>query len=146
MARKMMAGKPSLKASIRLLKHERDIKGGPFAKIWSYAIKNAGLWEVFKFPDESYWAPCNLENRYFDVRDALADYLEDDKLPDLFFPDLNIMNRICSIKVKTDTGKYLRRTNPDDIEKRYPCEENKCRKIFSTVNGSLDHAKAVHGK
>ena len=142
----MMSNRPSLKAAIRLLKFERDQKAGPFAKIWSYALKNAGLWEVYKFPNLDHWSLCNLEDRFFGIRESLADYLEDDKLPDLFFPDLNMMKRIKSVQVKKGTGKYLRRTNPDDVDNRYPCDDKKCKKTFASVNGSLDHFNDVHGK
>ena len=64
LARRMMANKPSLKAAIRILKHERDQKGGSFLKLWSFAVKTTGLWEAMRLPNDKMWEPCRLDERY----------------------------------------------------------------------------------
>ena len=143
LARKMMANKPSLKAAIRMFKHERDIKGGPFTKIWSYAVKNAGLWEVYKFPADKWWSLVNLEDRYFGIRYSLANSLINDELKDIFFPNLNLMKRIKCSMVKKGAGNYLQKTNPE-FEELFCCPEVSCRSVFVSDRSATQHYNDKH--
>ena len=144
LARKMMANKPSLKAAIRMFKYERDLMGGPFMKIKSYTIKNAGLWEAFKIPSNKWWKLSNMEDWFFRIRNSLANGLLCDEFADLFFPTLNLMKRVKS-EVKEGTGKYLRKTN-QGFEELFICRENSCWEVFFSERSMAKHYNVKHVK
>jgi len=110
-AREMLAERPSAKMAIRLLKYERNEKGGPMEKIWSHAIKMTALHEVYKNPNRDHWHERYLHKRHMDIRNALMEYLKNGKMIDIFFPKMNMMDRIKDTNVKQQTSKYLERSS-----------------------------------
>ena len=105
--RDMMSNKPALKMAIRLLKAERNDIGGPFKKVKSFMIKMVALHCVMDKPDPEFWEEKYLVDRYQELRNRLQQSLETDMLTDIFFPNLNIMNRIKVPQVKSDVARYL---------------------------------------
>ena len=145
-AREMLAGKPSAKMAIRLLKHERNEKGGPMEKIWSHAIKMAALHEVSKNPDSEHWHERNLPERHMDIRNALQEYLKQGKMIDIFFPKMNMMDRIKNTNVKNQVSKYLERSS-DKFQQSgriFKCALEQCNKHFSSKDGSMQHFSVKH--
>ena len=145
-AREILAGKASAKMAIRLLKHERNEKGGPMEKIWSHAIKMAALHEVSKNPDSEHWHERNLPQRHMDIRNALQKYLKQGEMIDIFFPKMNMMDRIKNTNVKNQVAKYLDRSS-DKFQKTgrtFKCASEQCNKHFRSENGSIQHFAAKH--
>ena len=98
---------PSAKMAIRLLKQERDETGGPMLKIWSHAIKVAAIKEVLKNPDKDHWHEAKLPQRFAEIRNALQEYLRREVMPDPYFPEVNLLKRIKSSKIKQELSRHL---------------------------------------
>jgi len=114
LARKMMAGKPSVKQTVRLLKYERDEPGSPafYSALPSFSIKMAALHEVHKSSkNPDFWSLGQLAHRFFDIRGSVSRYLLEDELPDLFFPSINVLDRMKDARAKVKLGQHLRKTN-----------------------------------
>ena len=108
-SREIFKDRPSAKMAVRLLKQERNEKGGPMEKIWSHAIKVAAVHEVLKNPDKVHWHEARLPLRFQDIRSAMQRYLSNEKMTDPFYPEVNMMERIKSTNVKQGVAKYLSR-------------------------------------
>ena len=110
-SREIISGKASAKMAIRLLKQERNEKGGPMETIWSHAIKTAALHEVLKNPDQQHWHEAKLPFRLKDIRNSMEKYLRNGKMTDVYFPTVNMMERIKSTNVRAGVAKYLERSS-----------------------------------
>ena len=55
--------------------------------------------EVLKNPDKKYWHEARLELRFAELRSALQGYFASERMPDPYFPEINMMDRIsvCSL-------------------------------------------------
>eukprot|EP00090_Calanus_glacialis_P016007 TRINITY_DN25115_c0_g1_i1.p1 TRINITY_DN25115_c0_g1~~TRINITY_DN25115_c0_g1_i1.p1 ORF type:complete len:479 (-),score=90.59 TRINITY_DN25115_c0_g1_i1:30-1439(-) len=146
-SREILKGKASAKMAIRLLKQERNEKGGPMEKIWSHAIKTAALHEVLKNPDQQHWHEAKLPFRLTDIRNSMQKYLSNEKMTDVYFPTVNMMERIKSTNVKAGVAKYLERSskNIPMNGKDFACGTSQCNKMFKTTGGATQHAKNKHG-
>eukprot|EP00092_Neocalanus_flemingeri_P010704 GFUD01011530.1.p1 GENE.GFUD01011530.1~~GFUD01011530.1.p1 ORF type:complete len:475 (+),score=103.02 GFUD01011530.1:143-1567(+) len=146
-SREILKGKASAKMAIRLLKQERNEKGGPMEKIWSHAIKTAALHEVLKNPNEQHWHEAKLPFRFADIRNAMQQYLSNEKMTDVYFPSVNMMERVKSKNVKAGVAKYLERSSKliPINGKDHACATNQCNRMFKTVDGSRQHAENKHG-
>ena len=133
--------------AIRLLKQERNEKGGPMEKIWSHAIKTAALHEVLKNPDQQHWHEAKLAFRLADIRNSMQKYLSNEKMTDVYFPTVNMMERIKSTNVKAAVAKYLERSAKDIPMggKDFACGTNRCNRMFETSAGAMQHAETKHG-
>merc|ERR1711915_1129325 len=76
LSRAMLKGMQSAKMAIRLLKQERDEKGGPFLKLWSHALKTSVLQRVLENPDPAFWHEGKLPQRFEELRSGLQAQLE----------------------------------------------------------------------
>jgi len=139
LARKMMENKQAIKGAIRLLKHERDTKGGTLLKIWSYVYKNVGLLEIIESPGQN-WSERNLEQIHARLRARLGEALHTQNLEDFVFTSLNLMKRIKRDNVKNDAYRYLNRNNR--AESRTKCSA--CNKLFVDEAAKDQHFSAAH--
>ena len=84
---------------VMLLKHLRDIKGGPLKKFRSHMLKTMVLhkiimWYAFrKVKPSSCWDEENLEECLLDCLRSWLDHI-DNGLQDIFFPGINLMDRL----------------------------------------------------
>ena len=146
--REILRDRPSAKLAIRLLKQERNEKGGPMEKIWSYAIKAAAMKEVLKNPDKDHWHEAKLPLRLQDIRNAMQKYLSNEKMTDPFYPGMNMMERIKSTAVKKSVAKYLSRSANTTMigeAKDFGCSAAQCNKMFKTDGAARQHARDKHG-
>ena len=109
-ARRVLAGRPSARMAVKLLKQERDRVGGQFKQVKSFIIKTVALNAVLMNPDPDHWAEKHLGQRHRDIRNSLQSCLLTDRLQDVFFPSVNVMTRIKSMEVKREVGKYLQKS------------------------------------
>ena len=146
LGRQMLVGRPSAKMAIRLLKQERNEKGGPMEKIWSHSIKMAVLHEVSKNPNPEHWHEAKLPDRYMDIRNSMQGYLKQSKMIDIFYPEINMMDRIKNTNVKTQIATYLERTGKQfkQAGKIFICATSQCNRHFSTQEGSKQHEVDKH--
>ena len=145
-SREILKGRPSAKMAIRLLKQERNEKGGPMEKIWSHAIKVAAIHEVRKNPDKEHWHEARLPLRFQDIRNALQRYLSNEKMTDPFYPEVNMMDRIKSTDVKQGVAKYLSRTAKSTAigtAKDSACATAQCNRMFKTEVAARQHAAGM---
>ena len=145
-SREILKGKASAKMAIRLLKQERNEKGGPMEKIWSHAIKTAALHEVLKSPDNQHWHEGKLPFRFADIRNAMQKYLSNEKMTDVYFPTVNMMERLKSTNVKAGVAKYLERSSKNMVMngKDFACGTNQCNRMFKSSAGAKQHAADKH--
>ena len=127
-SRECFKGKPAARMAVRLLKQERNEKGGPMEKIWSHGIKIAAVHEIRKNPDPEHWHEGRLGPRLEDIRTSLQEYLEKGEMVDPYFPTINMMERVKSINVKQCNAKYLSRTmkKMNLGGKDFPCSSGEC--------------------
>ena len=59
-ARRVLAGRPSARVAVKLLKQERDRVGGQFKQAKSFIIKTVALNAVLMNPDPDHWAEKHL--------------------------------------------------------------------------------------
>ena len=91
-----------------LLKYMRDEKGGPMAKLWSHLIKTSLMHKVLEQPRD-YWRDENLPKCFIDSIQNLLDGLKCGRIPDVFFPEVNLLDRIKSPDVLDDVKRFLER-------------------------------------
>ena len=146
LARKMLSDRPSAKMAIRLVKQERNEKGGPMNKIRSHAIKMAALHEVYKNPSLEHWHEAKLADRHRDLRSSMQGYLERGEMIDIFYPEMNMMDRINSATVKDQVARYLDGSANNFLEpsKTFICATGQCDKYFATSEASRRHALDKH--
>ena len=127
-SRQAFKDKPAARMAVRLLKEERNEKGGPMEKIWSHAIKIAAVHEIRNNPNLEHWHEGRMGPRLGDIRRALQKYLENDEMIDPYFPTMNMMKRVKSTNVKQSVAKYLQRSmkKMDLVGKDFPCTSGKC--------------------
>jgi len=112
--RQIMSNKPALKRAVRLLKAERNEKGGSFNNVKSFMIKTVALHAAVSNPKHEYWQEKFFPTRYQELRKSLQNSLANNSLPSLFFPSVNLMDRIKNSQVKRDVGKYLEKKGCSD--------------------------------
>ena len=61
---------------------------------------------VLKTPT-SYWNNANLEKCFIDSLRNLLEGLREDDIPDIFFPEVNLLDRIKTNQVKKDCINWL---------------------------------------
>ena len=145
-SREILKDRPSAKMAIRLLKQERNEKGGPMEKIWSHAIKVAAIHEVLKNPDKDHWHEARLPLRFQEIRNAMQRYLSNEKMTDPFYPEVNMMERIKSTNVKQGVAKYLDRSARGAGDaKDIACPSAQCNRMFKTEGAARQHAADAHG-
>ena len=106
--RKILYNRGCAKKVIMLLKYMRDVKGGPMAKLWSHLIKTSMMHKVLEQPRD-YWRDENLPNCFIDSIQNLADGLKCGRIADVFFPEVNLLDRIKSPDVLEDVKRFLER-------------------------------------
>eukprot|EP00092_Neocalanus_flemingeri_P002502 GFUD01002678.1.p1 GENE.GFUD01002678.1~~GFUD01002678.1.p1 ORF type:complete len:455 (+),score=121.94 GFUD01002678.1:47-1366(+) len=154
LAREMMSNRPSLRMTVRLLKQERNEKGGPFKQVKSFFIKMVALEAVLKNPSTDYWREEHLAIRYREMKNNLKQSLENNRLPDIFFPVMNLMERM-SPQVKSDVAGYLEKAdkkamNVVKAKKKQPVVQNSkkvpcplCGKTkFKSSTGAVQHIES----
>ena len=136
-ARKVLAGRvlagPSVRMAVRLLKQERDMVGGTFKKVKSFMIKMVALHAVLGHPEVEFWAEKHLKDRYREIRNSLQTCLLSDMLPDVFFPTINLMDRIKKAEVKTAVGEYLEKTSAPSGSQPVKLNLDQVQRTVSTV-------------
>ena len=85
-----------------LMKYLRDIKGGPMTKLWSHLLKvtmflimfvtsiylqTCVMHQVLQTPSD-YWREDNLDTCLLDTIGKLIQGLQEDNIPDVFFPQV----------------------------------------------------------
>ena len=147
-SRDIFKERPSAKMAIRLMKQERNEKGGSMAKVWSHAIKVAAIHEVLENPERGHWREARLELRFFELRSALQRYLSSGNMTDPYFPEINMMGRIKSQKVKDEVATYLDRSAKSvepGFAKDTECPSGECNKMFKSRDAAEEHARKAHG-
>merc|ERR1711915_20183 len=114
--RKILFDRGCVKKVIKLLKYLRDLKGGPMLKLWSHLLKTSVIHLVMKKP-KSYWNNENLVTCFIDSLRNLLQLLTERSVTDVFFPEVNLMDRIKNPQVIKDIVGQL-----DRILKRYDRE------------------------
>merc|ERR1712170_122668 len=97
----------------------RDVKGGPFIKLWSHLIKTSVLHLVVRKPD-CFWDNSNLSNCFIAAIQNLVTGLEKGKITDIFHPQVNLLDRITNDELLEDIEIYFNRklrkfNDTDDI-------------------------------
>ena len=59
------------------------MKGGPFTKIWSYALKNLGLQEAIEAGTKETWSLNQLQQVFNNMKSKLADALIDKDMKEM---------------------------------------------------------------
>ena len=100
-----------------LMKHLRDIKGGQLLKFWSHLLKTVVMNKLVAAHSKSIltrfvgnsdcWDKGNLEECLIDCIKAWVKGI-DGGIPDVFFPELNLMKRIRSVQAKQNTKEFLK--------------------------------------
>jgi len=145
-SRESFRGKPAARMAVRMLKEERNEKGGPMEKIWSHGIKIAAVHEIRKNPDPQHWHEARLGPRLEDIRTSLQKYLENGEMVDPYFPTINMMERVKSTNVKQCNARYLERSmkNMNLGGKDFPCASGECNRMFKTDKAAQHHSGDRH--
>merc|ERR1719430_1268727 len=88
------------------MKYLRDMKGGTVMKLWSHLLKTSVMHLVIKTRAD-FWNNKNLENCFVRALQNLLEGMNKDLVPDVFFPEVNLLDRIKSKQVKKDTVGWL---------------------------------------
>jgi len=105
--RKILYNRGCVKKVIKLMKFLRDVKGGPMMKLWSHLLK------VVK-KSEDYWNNENLVKCFVDSLRNLLNGLRKGSVTDIFFPNVNLLDKIKNKQVILDIVGLL-----DKIITRY---------------------------
>ena len=104
--RKILFNRGCTKKVIKLMKFLRDSKGGPAEKLWSHLLKTSVMHHVLRTP-VSYWNNANLEKCFIDSLRNLLEGLREDNISDIFFTEVNLLDRIKTKQVKKDCTIWL---------------------------------------
>ena len=147
-SREMFKNRPSARMAVRLMKQERNEKGGSMEKVWSHAIKVAAIHEVLANPDPRHWHEARLELRFAELRSALGRYLSTGYMADPYFPEINMMDRIKNANLREEVATYLSRSAKSmepGVVKDFDCSSGKCNKMFKSRDAEEQHARMAHG-
>ena len=106
------------KMVVMLMKHLRDIKGGPLDKFWSHLLKTVVMNKVIESESRSWWTNLYEQNCWDEgnVEKCLIDCMEawingiDNGINDAFFPDLDMMDRLSKFpQAVSNTRQFLRK-------------------------------------
>jgi len=106
--RKILYNRGCVKKVIKLMKYLRDIKGGPMMKLWSHLLKTSVMHQVVR-KSKDYWNNENLVICFMDSLRNLLDGVRKDSITDIFFPKLNLLDRIKNKQVIHDNIGLLDR-------------------------------------
>jgi len=104
--RKILFDRGCVKKVVKLLKYLRDIKGGPMQKIWSHLIKTSTMNLVMK-KSLAFWNNGNLTVCFVESLSYLIEGLKRDVICDVFFPEVNLLDRIKDKQVVADVVNHL---------------------------------------
>ena len=92
-----------------MVKYLRDTKGGSVAKLWSHLLKTSVMHHVLDPQTPSqYWNEGNLEQCLVDTLRRLLLGLQQNSITDVFFPSVNLLDRI-EAQVKGEISTWLER-------------------------------------
>jgi len=111
--RKILYNRGCVKKVIKLMKYLRDIKGGPMMKLWSHLLKTSVMHQVVH-KSKDYWNNENLVTCFIDSLRNLLSGLRKESITDIFFPNVNLLDRIKNKQVIHDNIGLL-----DKIITRY---------------------------
>jgi len=99
-----------VKKVIKLLKYMRDEKGGNMEKLWSHLLKTSVMHQVMENKMiGDYWRNDNLPTCFVDAVQRLLDGLKRGNISDIFFPEVNLLQRIKNPEVLKSIIGFLER-------------------------------------
>jgi len=104
----ILHGRGCKKKVIKLLKYLRDKMGGNYQKLWSHLLKTVVMHQVLVTPAR-YWKEENLPNCFIDCMKKLLKGLDSYVITDLFFPQVNLVDRIKKDEVIENIVKNIQR-------------------------------------
>merc|ERR1711892_606962 len=106
--RRILYNRGCVKKVIKLMKYLRDLKGGPMLKLWSHLLKTSVMHQVLLKP-KTYWNNENLVTCFMDSLRNLLEGLRRKSITDVFFPHVNLLDRIKKQQVIQDNIGQLDR-------------------------------------
>ena len=97
-----------VKKVIKMVKYLRDRKGGSVSKLWSHLLKTSVMHHVLETKSQ-YWNNANLEKCFVDTLRRLLLGLQESSITDVFFPSVNLLDRIKA-QVKGEISTWLERS------------------------------------
>jgi len=82
--------------------------GGNYQKLWSHLLKTVVMHQVLVTPAR-YWKEENLPNCFIDCMKKLLKGLDSYVITDLFFPQVNLVDRIKKDEVIENIVKNIQR-------------------------------------